>query len=271
MFCFVDQIVAINARGARGRFAVPEHFGNAPSWLVPESLGQLAAWIVMDRCDFRSRPVAALVGSLTLSGREPLTGEIDLSIEIERTDRRAVLYGGTARRGGSVIGELRHCLGPLLPMEQFDDPDRPRALYERLRSGAPQELWAPADALPALRIEPGAMGADGERSSTVVVPAGAAFLADHFPRLPVLPATMLIQAMSDLAVEVAAERLGCEVAIAELRDVKVRSFTAPGETLTIEAQPEPDFDGTHVLRAAAKRAGKKVATVRVLVRGSRAN
>jgi 3-hydroxymyristoyl/3-hydroxydecanoyl-(acyl carrier protein) dehydratase len=269
MFSFVDQIVSLDERGARGRFAVPEHFEGVPPWLIAEAVGQLAGWIAMVRSDFRSRAVAALVGSLVFPTPPPRRGVLELSVDIDRTDQRAVLYCGTVRGESGVYGELRRCLGPLLPMEELDDPQRARRLYQRLRGDTPLSLWSAGDPLPALTLRERADAANEPRRAVIEVPAEASFFLDHFPRRPVLPATLLVQAMCDLAAEVAAPVLACDpgrVAIAEVRDIKVRSFTAPGEMLSVEAHCDAGDGSQASVRLVASTGARRVATVRAIAR-----
>jgi len=267
MFSFVDQITALDERGARGRFAVPEHFPSVPAWLIAEAVGQLAGWIAMVQTDFRCRAVAALVGSLAFPGVPPRRGVLELAVDVDRMDRRAVLYHGTVRGEAGTCGELRRCLGPFLQMDELDDPQRVRTLYESLRGDAPLALWSAADLLPHVTLTAPAASAAGGLIATLEVPAVAPFFADHFPRRPVLPATMLVQAMCDLAAEAAAPALGrvaSQVAITEVRDIKVRSFTAPGERLSVEAHCESSESGRATVGLVASNGDRRIATVRAI-------
>jgi 3-hydroxymyristoyl/3-hydroxydecanoyl-(acyl carrier protein) dehydratase len=69
---------------------------------------------------------------------------------------------------------------------------------------------------------------------TFQVPAEAPFFAEHFPRKPVYPATMLL----DGKIRVAQRLLGAEGGRWRLRrvtHVKISAFTSPGERLEVEA------------------------------------
>ena len=79
--------------------------------------------------------MAALVGEIRLSGAEA-RGDIELEARIERLDARAMLYAGAARCAGGEVAALARCVGPLLPMENFDDPAAVRARFDALRSGS---------------------------------------------------------------------------------------------------------------------------------------
>ncbi|MGH7786179.1 MAG: hypothetical protein ACRERC_04895, partial [Candidatus Binatia bacterium] len=120
-FLFVDRIRAIDSASASGNLTMAADAPALPPWLIVEAVGQLAAWVAIHNSDFRSRPVAALVGEVRLTGIPP-TGDLALEARIERVDGRAVLYSGAARVGGATVIEMRRCVGPMLPMEVFDDP-----------------------------------------------------------------------------------------------------------------------------------------------------
>ena len=64
--------------------------------------------------------------------------QLELDVEIESCDDDAVAYSGFAHVDGAQVIELRHCLGPMLPVQEFDAPE---ALRERLgllcAAGAP--------------------------------------------------------------------------------------------------------------------------------------
>ena len=106
--------------------------------MVAEAVGQLAAWVAMSKIDFRGRPVAALATETIFHGDVAPGSRLELDVEIEALDDEAVAYGGSARFDGATVIELRHCLGPMLPVQEFDAPE---ALRERFRllcaTGAP--------------------------------------------------------------------------------------------------------------------------------------
>jgi len=120
--------------------------------------------------------------------------------------------------------------------------------------------------MPVLEIVRGA-GVPGESLASVLhVPAVAPFFADHFPRRPVFPATLLLDAQIGLALQLAAEApdlpAGTQPAPVRMTHVKMRSFIAPGEVLALDAQRAPTGDaGQITLRARAN--GKTVSTARL--------
>lgn len=64
------------------------------------------------------------------------------------------------------------------------------------------------------------------------------YLADHFPKFPVLPGVLMVEAMVQAAAWLVRERLDFApsiVVLKEARNVTYKSFVTPGRVLTIEA------------------------------------
>lgn len=256
-FSFVDRITAFEA-GTRARavFAVPPHIAAFPSCLVAEAVGQLAAWVAMDKVSFRGRPVAALANETRFHGEVEPGDTLELGVEIESCDDEAVAYAGWARVNGTQAIELQDCLGPMLPVEEFDSP---MALAERLDllrgTGASPNRF---HGVVAPRLVAGE-GIPGESvTATLHVPASAPFFADHFPRRPVFPATLLLDSQIGMALQLAAPGH----VPARMTHVKMRSFIAPGDVLQIEAKCAPG-DAHKILLSARAGNGKTVATARL--------
>jgi 3-hydroxymyristoyl/3-hydroxydecanoyl-(acyl carrier protein) dehydratase len=257
-FSFVDRITAIEPDRAEGVVYRAPDAAPLPPWLIIEAVGQLAAWVTMAQTSFQSRPVAALVGEVSLTGN-PIGGSVTLEAQLERIDGRAVLYSGRARVGDAEIAALRRCVGPLLPMALFDDPETVRARFAALRSGdAPpvDTRTPPRPVLAAVAL------AGGTAHAELHVPTEAAFFADHFPRRPVYPATLLADAQNQLALPLAADALDAAadaIELARAADIKVRAFSAPGQLLLLSAETQPVADGHVPIAVVATADGKHVA------------
>jgi 3-hydroxymyristoyl/3-hydroxydecanoyl-(acyl carrier protein) dehydratase len=259
-FLFIDEITAIDADRARGRLRRDAGAPALPPWLVIEAVGQLAAWIAMLRSDFTRRPVAALVGEIQVNDVEA-RGGIELEAHIERLDARAILYAGAARSGGHEFVALARCVGPLLPMELFDDPAAVRERFAALRSGAPLASSMAADIVEPC-LSPIELG-PGSAASRLDVPEVASFFADHFPRRPVYPASLLADALSRLGAPLAARVLDVDpgsIRVARLSDYKVRNFSPPGQRLELTAEPRGVRDGAVAIAVWACAEGKRIAT-----------
>jgi len=236
-FSFVDRITSISDGGhVRGQYTIPAGLDEFPTALVGEAVGQLAAWAAMDATDFNHRPVAGLAGGIDLLG-QPVVGQVlELAAELEHVDGDSVQYNGSAHVNGTVLVRLRDCVGPMMPLAEFDDPRSLRNRFELLcRTGAPSGGFC---GLLPLKLER-AGGCPGQSASaTFQVPSTAPFFADHFPRRPVFPGSLLmhlsIQLGATLANEIppAARRHWVPEKIV---DMKLRSFIPPGVTLRLDA------------------------------------
>src|SRR6478736_6528719 len=132
-FSFVDRIVEfVPGKSARGTFHVPAALAVFPSCLVAEAVGQLAAWVSMEHIDYRGRPVAALATETRFESDAHPGATLELSVVIDQCDDEAVAYGGEARCNGKRVVELVDCLGPMLPVADFDDPAALRARFAQL-------------------------------------------------------------------------------------------------------------------------------------------
>lgn len=265
-FSFVDRITALEP-GVRGSavFAVPGSIASFPACLVAEAVGQLAAWIAMSRIDFRGRPIAALATETIFHQDVAPGSRLELKVEIESCDDEAVAYGGSARVAGAQVIELRHCLGPMLPVRDFDAPEALRERFSLLcGAGAPSGRFRGV-AVPALDAISGVAGKSAR--ALLRVPETAPFFADHFPRRPVFPATLLLDSQIGLAMGLARVAIGTAAGIAlapqRMTHVKMRSFIAPGQTLELAAELAATDGATGNIRLSATCDGRTVATARL--------
>lgn len=264
-FLFVDRITDLDpGRRARGRFTVPRQAPFAPA-LAAEAVGQLAAWAAMAATDFTRRPLAALAGEVRF-GRAPLGGDVvELAIEIEPGgDGESIAYGGWARVAGDEIVVLRDCVGAMLPLADFDSAESARRRCDALCRGSLAPAASVTEALTYAVVERGV----GERvEARLDVPAAAPFFADHFPRRPVLPGTLLLDALARLAAGVASEALpGASLRLDRVGDVKLRTFLAPGASLELAAEVTNVAPGAVELAVRARCGGRRAASGRVLFR-----
>ena len=99
--------------------------------------------------------------------------------------------------------------------------------------------------------------------------AAAPYFGDHFPRRPVFPGTLLMDALASLAVQLAQQSAALaaagELACRKVTQVKIRSFTAPGALLQLEVVLQ-DADAQRArLKVAARSEDKTIATARIEV------
>lgn len=264
-YSFVDRIDDFAAgRHARGSFAIPGDLASFRSCFVAEAVGQLAAWVAMDKIDFRGRPVAALATE-TLFHADARPGQtLALEVDILQCDDEAVAYSGRAGVDGRRVIELIDCLGPMLPVADFDSPDALRSRLALLRgAGARPGRFrgvAPVPVSVVSRI-PGS-----ELRATLDVPHTAPFFGDHFPRRPVFPATLLLDLQLGLALDLArsAPALnGAQPRPERVTHVKMRSFIVPGQHLDLGIELAPVTDGALRAMLSARTDGRLVASARL--------
>ncbi len=309
-YSFVDRILEIRPGGGGGRrpggrgikavsrwdpFVRPGPCGEAElsPCFAAEAVGQLAAWVAMSACDWRRRPVAGLTAE-ALAGPSARPGDLVLlEVEVESLEEDAVHYHGRASVAGVPILTLRDAVGPMLPMEDFDDPaEVAREFRSLFRPASPAEgaeaggAGAPRPAGPDLRPGPGrglraedhpAIDAILERDDRRVLAAtcvsrNASYLSGHFPRSPVLPATLLLDGLVGLAAWLAAPeeegRPPAPVRAARLADLKMRDFVRPGSRLLSEVRLRDRSGDRTVVDLSARLPGRSVLTgVVELVRG----
>jgi hypothetical protein len=239
---------------------VPASVPECPPFLLAEAVGQLAAWATMAHLDFRARPVAALAGEVIV-GADALGGDlVDLTVHIDGIERGGAVYGGSATAHGRDLLVMKRCVGPLLPMADFDDPeavrDRLRLLCDRgLGPGGLVPVAPPAVAV--LEEEPGQ-----RLRVSLQVPLEAPFFAEHFPRRPVYPATILL----DAKIRVARQMLGEQARrwrVRRVTHVKISAFTSPGEVLEVEAVRVGGAGDEATVQLTGLRAGVRVSRARM--------
>ncbi len=95
------------------------------------------------------------------------------------------------------------------------------------------------------------------------------YLADHFPKFPVLPGVMMVEAMVQAAAWLVRESLDFGpslVVLKEARNVTYKSFVTPGRVLTIEAVCQ-ELDAEHsVFAARGELDGREIVKGRLTLR-----
>ena len=91
-----------------------------------------------------------------------------------------------------------------------------------------------------------------ENSAVAVknVTAAEEYLADHFPRFPVLPGVFLVEALTQAARAVLEKRGIRRMVLGEVKALRYGSFVRPGESLRVEVKLEKiREDGSAVFKA----------------------
>ncbi|MEO8344508.1 MAG: hypothetical protein ABI607_02335 [Betaproteobacteria bacterium] len=266
-FSFVDRITEFApGKRASGHFHVPAAVAYFPPCLVAEAVGQLAAWVSMEHIDYRGRPVAALAGETRFFGGVAAGDTLQLSVEIDDVDDDAVSYRGWAEVNTKRVIELNDCLGPMLPVADFDAPEALRERFALLRgAGALADRFYGVTPLVPEPVD----HVHGESDRAILhIPLAAPFFADHFPRRPVFPATLLLDAQIGIATALAREantaRSWPSPMPSRMTHVKMRAFIVPGQVVETSAELSgAQDDTTRIALAARDGAGKTIATARV--------
>ena len=192
---------------------------------------------------------------------------LQLQADIERRDAEAVAHSGKVLVDGRLALELQDSVGPMLPMDEFDAPEAVRADFHTLMGagaapgrfgGVPEPVLQDLQAVPGERL-----------SALLMVPEAAPYFADHFPRRPVFPGTLLMDALATLSLQLAMQSAPLAaagpLATRKVNQVKIRSFTAPGAQLQLEVVLQ-DIDALRArLKVSARSEDKTVATARIEV------
>ena len=266
-YSFVDRIDEFESgRHGRGAFAIPADIAAFSPALVAEAVGQLAAWVAMDHIGFRGRPVAALATETRFQADARPGETLELLADVYACDDDAVAYNGRAAVAGRTVIELVDCLGPMLPVAEFDDPQAMRERLALLRNhGAAPGRFRGVEPMP-VRVtgrEPGVF-----LTAVFDVPADALFFGDHFPRRPVFPATLLLDTQMRLAVDLAREApimRGAAPRAVRMTHVKMRSFIVPAQRLAIDVKLKVAEDDTLAATLSAKTGERTVATARLVL------
>jgi 3-hydroxymyristoyl/3-hydroxydecanoyl-(acyl carrier protein) dehydratase len=264
-FSFVDRITRLEpAVRIRGQYTIPPAVNAFPASLVAEAAGQLAAWAAMAAVDFTHRPVAGIAGTIQLLSSVRPGQVLDLDAELESVDTETVGYSGCAHAGGTPVLRLLDCVGPMVPVQDFDDPQSLRARWALLRAdGVSPGAFG---GLPPLRLDPDGGESGHCARATLRVPAEAQFFADHFPRRPVFPGTLLMHANLQTAAMLAAGvPSGDGVAWLPriVSDVKLRTFIAPGEVLSLEAKRTGQSDTSLSVAVESRIRGRLVGSAAI--------
>jgi 3-hydroxymyristoyl/3-hydroxydecanoyl-(acyl carrier protein) dehydratase len=191
---------------------------------------------------------------------------LELAADLDTVDMEAVSYGGTASVGGKPVIRLEHCVGPMMPLEEFDDPQALRSRFAVLcGSGATPGGFGGIPPLAFVRTN----GEPGQSvRATLQVPGSAPFFGDHFPRRPVFPGTLLmhlnLQLVAALAAEIPAPAGGCWH-LKSVSDMKLRAFIPPGENLELEVKLDERADDSATVIVETRKGKKLVGGARALL------
>ncbi len=250
------------------------HWCFMPS-LIGETLGQLAAWNVMQYKDFRLRPVAGVVGKVHIYRPVMLGETLHLQADLERLDDTAVLYNARASVNGENVFTIESALGPLLPMEDFIDPEQAKAQYNEIYRLC--DVQDTPDIKYTVERRPGMVCATpaydqlleftpGESMKMAkLISRQAPFFPDHFPRKPVLPMTVLLECGLSMAKDFLEKSAFQESwRLIRIQRVKMNEFVHPGDSLQTELRVKSYSEGELVLIFKTEMRGKRVCVMEAI-------
>lgn len=222
-------------------FLYPDEEGRFifPSSLIGETLGQLTAWNVMKANHFSLRPVAGVVSAAHLKKHAYLGDTLHLEAEIEQLDEAAVLYHSKASVNGEEIVRVEGALGPLLPMETFIESTVVQQQFEALL--APNDCLKNKETTTPVSTDYSKLIAYDKitdvlpQQSLVAekkIDPKAPYFADHFPRKPVLPMTLLLESKLQLArYFLTTLPFISKFSFVALRKIKMNGFVHPNDQI----------------------------------------
>ncbi|MBP84577.1 MAG: hypothetical protein CMO61_12095 [Verrucomicrobiales bacterium] len=253
-FSFVDRILSDKqGKAIVGQYQIPDLIRKFPMSLVAESIGQCAAMSSMAAVNFKHRPVAGIASVVEFCGCARPGDILKLEVSLTRADEEAVAYSGVAWVGDKPVAKLSNCLGPMVLMEDFDNPVAVRKRYQLLvDSGAEPDAFGGVESVDFESVEK----SDGEREGQFTVPHEAAFFGDHFPRRPVFPGTLLMDLKLKFVADLIVDLEGGPWTVVGMQDVKLRSFMPPGELLELSGKVDK-IDGEQASILVQSRKGKR--------------
>lgn len=222
--------------------------------VVTEALCQLGGWLKMASTDFKRRPVLLGDELSTYEGVAEAGDQIDLYVETIDFGDDVVVTKGHASIDGRTILTGREARGFLLPLADFDDPEKVRrqfqALYRpdlknvpRVGAGATRfKSIAGPGVFEALRLVDGIV--EHQPYKKVVgfknFSACEPYFATHFPLKPCVPGVMLLTFMGEVCQYLVKEDIeapvrGRAVLPTFNRSVRFRKFVEPGDQIVLEA------------------------------------
>lgn len=257
----MNRITALQpGTSVRGNYLIPPDIADFQQSLVGEAVGQLAAWAAMAAVDFKCRPVAGIAGLIELLAPVRPGQTLELSAELESVDIEAVSYRGEASANGIPLIRLQNCVGPMMPVEEFDDPQLLREHFAVLCGNG--SATGGFGGIPPLAFTRNGGEPGKSARATLQVSASAPFFADHFPRRPVFPGTLLMNLNLQLAAALAAEIPG-RWKLRTVSDLKLRSFIPPGEQLELEAKLGARTENSVIVIVETRKEKKLVGSARV--------
>lgn len=208
--------------------------------LIGEALGQLTALNVMQAVNFTKRPVAGVVSKATVK-RPVFVGEtLVMQSQIDHMDNDLVEYHGSVHVNDEEIFTLKSALGPLLPMDDFVEPEKAKAQFNLLMDNGYEINDQENFSSTILNLNYDKQIEFNAGKNFIVekyIAKNDPFFQEHFPNKPVLPMTMLLEFMR-FAGELFLQKSGFtgNFYMSEFKKAKMSDFITPNNMITLSLQ-----------------------------------
>ena len=248
------------------------------SFIIAEAVGQLLSWIIVEAKDFTVKPVITVVDSYICNGHIQPGDQLEVMGSVESmSEEGALVHGKILLRGKPVI-EINHAVCYAYPLSELDPPERARLQFKH--------LYVPGCPLPQTAQHPASLMREevplykrpwfdriideGQPARLVAiknVTATEDYFNDHFPRKPILPGVVIMEAQHSLARELVLRQLAERgltdsfPVLCRAEKVKFRLFIQPGDQMALEATVKSFSDGQCSIATRVTVGGKNAASV----------
>ena len=222
--------------------------------VVTEALCQLGGWLKMASTDFKRRPVLLGDELSTYEGTVEAGDQIDLYVETVDFGEDVVVTRGQATVDGRTVLSGQEARGFLLPLSDFDDPERVKRQFHSLFRPDLKDIPRYGRDIPRFKGIAGAGSFEALRLVDGIVEhlpykrvvgfknfsACEPYFATHFPYKPCVPGVMLLTFMGEVCQYLVKDKLESPVRGRVMlptfnRNVRFRKFVEPGDQIVLEA------------------------------------
>lgn len=266
-FLFVDRLIEVvpgeRAVGLKNvTMSEPGLVELTPgSMLLPQShtveaIAHCISWLVIASQDFRSKPIAVTTNKMLFDGWARPGDQLRLEAEIHAMREDGALCSGRALIDDRAVATMENGICAYVPIEALEDEVLVRARYRFLCGEEPEaeEVWS-AEGLkerwplvagqlwPYHLLDKVVAWEPGKRLVAVkAVTRVEPMLADHFPKKPVLPGTIMAEVLAQAGLcllergQPNSPGPPVRATIRQVRRARFRRFLHPGDLLLVEAK-----------------------------------
>ncbi len=289
-FLFVDRICALE-KGKRVRAIknisgeegfLEEVFPGLPVLspvIAAEAAAQALSWLIVEARDFTVKPLITVLEDYVCHKHVQPGDQIAMEGEVESLQRESALARARILINDTPAIEINHGVCYLFPLAELQDPAEARQQFQSLceKAGQMEHRTTPRsplvrdDAAPRRQYSGIDRIVSYEAQQRIVglknITTTADYFRDHFPRKPLLPGVVIMDALLDCArilINHALRTHGCDTKQAVLsraQKVKFRRFVQPGDQLVLQAAMDQFSEQQSIVRAQALVHNKPAATL----------